>query len=271
MDFKNYFEKYRSNTLAGSSNQTFFISDGQPHESRIYYKIFAGGKFNYSLLFTNTIDSTFADGSHSVCNVVCDGWELCKASVGRTRESYIDSAVPPEDEIPLTFDGKTSKTVGKGERFCSDNFEFEAKSDEYMCVTLTFKGEMIPYHDELKIASFVKTENGFEPSKKTPLPIMIGCDRAHDLNIAFLGDSITQGIGATPNSYLHWNARLANLLGDRHAYWNIGIGYARSGDAASDGIWLERAKHNDLVFVCLGVNDIQRGIPTDDIKNNLLK
>ena len=46
MDFKNYFEKYRSNTLAGSSNQTFFISDGQPHESRIYYKIFAGGKFN---------------------------------------------------------------------------------------------------------------------------------------------------------------------------------------------------------------------------------
>lgn len=98
---------------------------------------------------------------------------------------------------------------------------------------------------------------------------MIGCDRKTSGRIAYLGDSITQGIGTTPNSYLHWNAVFSEKLGSDYSYWNLGIGYGRANDATSDGAWLYKAKHNDIVFVCYGVNDILKGQPEEQIKEDL--
>ena len=66
-----WFETYSSNTLAGSGNQYYFTTgDDKIHRGRIYYKIFAGGTYNYSLLFSNIIDSTYADGKVSHCNMI---------------------------------------------------------------------------------------------------------------------------------------------------------------------------------------------------------
>ena len=98
---------------------------------------------------------------------------------------------------------------------------------------------------------------------------MIGVDRKAQKRIAFLGDSITQGIGTSVNSYAHWNAVFAEKLGSDYSYWNLGLGYGRADDAASDGIWLFKAKQNDIVFVCFGVNDILQGYNADEIKKNL--
>jgi len=42
-----------SNTLAGTSVQTYFESDGDLKKGRIYYKIFNGGCFKYSLMISN--------------------------------------------------------------------------------------------------------------------------------------------------------------------------------------------------------------------------
>jgi lysophospholipase L1-like esterase len=98
---------------------------------------------------------------------------------------------------------------------------------------------------------------------------MVGIERDAKKKIAFLGDSITQGIGTPVNSYEHWNAVLAGLLGDEYAYWNLGLGFGRADDAASDGAWLYKAKQNEIVFVCYGVNDILKGYSADDIKKNL--
>ena len=84
-----------------------------------------------------------------------------------------------------------------------------------------------------------------------------------------MGDSITQGIGTPINSYAHWGAVFAGLLGNKYAYWNLGLGYGRADDAASDGMWLYKAKQNDIVFVCYGVNDIHQGYSVDSIKKNL--
>jgi len=70
------------------------------------------------------------------------------------------------------------------------------------------------------------------------------------------GDSITQGCGTPINGYAHWNAVLSQKLPRENAYWNLGYGYARASDAASNGAWLFKAKQNDYVAVCFGVNDI---------------
>ena len=66
--------------------------------------------------------------------------------------------------------------------------------------------------------------------------------------IAFLGDSITQGVGTPDNAYTHWNALISKEIGEEYSYWNLGIGYARASDASTDGAWLNKAKNNDIVF-----------------------
>lgn len=58
-------------------------------------------------------------------------------------------------------------------------------------------------------------------------------------------------------------------MGNEYAYWNLGLGYGRADDAASDGAWLYKAKQNDIVFVCYGVNDIIQGYGANEITKNL--
>ena len=60
-------------------------------------------------------------------------------------------------------------------------------------------------------------------------------------------------------------------LGSRYAYWNLGLGYGRASDAATDGVWLSRAKHNDIVVVCYGVNDLLQIGDEQQLKADLEK
>lgn len=262
-----YFDKFVSNTLAGSSNQSFFYGDEEKVTvGRVFYKIFAGGKFNYSFLFTNIIDSTFSDGTHSHRNLICDEWEIVSASVCVTKN------VSPEacgEFTEITFDGKKSKTVMPGEFFCTDEIEISAEKNDFLCLEIAFKGKMIPYHEEINVFTYIKKENDWESNVRIPVPSMVGCDRKPMLKIGFLGDSITQGIGTEKNSYDHWNARLADMLGTDCSYWNLGIGFARANDAATDGAWLFKAKKMDAVAVCFGVNDILRSHSAEQIKEDL--
>lgn len=81
-----YFEKYNSNTYAGSGNQLYFeMNENEMHTGRIFYKISVGGEYSYSILFSNIIDSTYADGSTSHKNLICDTWSICGARIGRCK------------------------------------------------------------------------------------------------------------------------------------------------------------------------------------------
>jgi lysophospholipase L1-like esterase len=62
---------------------------------------------------------------------------------------------------------------------------------------------------------------------------------------------------------------IADIIGEENSYWNIGIGYGRGNDAATDGAWLFKAKQLDVITVCFGVNDINRGFSADHIINSL--
>ena len=265
-----FFEKYTSNTLAGTSNQSFFYSDGALKRGRVYYRIFHGGKFGYSLMFSGLIDSTYSDGSHSVCNIRCKEWRIHSLKVGRAFECAVGKASEPDEFVSLTFNGEHC-TVIDGDMVCCDEFEFEADAGEYMCVEIGYSGEMIPYHEEIIVDSYDFADGVWVSSQRTPVPNLVGCTRNVKQRIAYLGDSITQGIGTPKNAYSHWNALLSEKLGHESSYWNLGIGFARSGDAASDGSWLYKVKQNDVVFVCLGVNDILKGKTAAEVCGNLDK
>ena len=270
--------EFVSNTLASMANQNFFCSDGEAHKARIYIKIFKGGKFEYMLSYANTVDSTFADGSHSSCNKVLKSWDILSLKVGKVNSCGIFDAAEPLNFTDVLFNTERKAIVPEGGKVTSDSFLFEAEKDEYMCIEIEYKGEEIPCHSEISVPAFiydkgkwVSTDSIELNMAKVPVPSFMGCKRNVNKKIAYLGDSITQGIGAVKNSYLHWTAVLSEYLGDGNAYYNLGIGYARSSDAASDGAWLSKVKENDTVFICLGVNDILRGGTKEGVSANLEK
>ncbi len=275
-----YFEKFVSNTYAGSGSQKFFSSDGV-NTGRLFYKISVGGEYNYSVLFNNVIDSTFANGSESHKNLICHEWRIKGIRVAKTRlctfgqsddmyDEFTDKyEIDLSDFIPLTFEGKTEKTVVPGEFFATDAVPLSFEKGEYLCLEITYEGKMIPNHPETRIPAFIKTENGWQYSTNIPFPAMIGCDRGVEKRVAYLGDSITQGIGAPINSYAHWTARVSEKIGDKYSYWNLGLGYGRASDAASDGAWLYKAKQNDVIAVCFGVNDLLQGASAEQLKQDL--
>lgn len=281
-----YFKHYSSNTYAGSGNQLYFnMPEGKIETGRVFYKISVGGEYNYSILFSNIIDSTYSDGSVSRKNLICSGWRLHNAKIGRCKKITAakeisemtvadeneerDADIIVSDLKDITFNGQKHKDVMPGEFFSSDPIRLDFDIDEYLCLEITFSGEMIPYHEESLLPVFIKENGAWKYSKHMPFAGMIGCDREVKGKIAYLGDSITQGIGTPINSYKHWNAVLSQKIGDDYAFWNLGIGYGRANDAASDGAWLYKAKQNDIVFVCYGVNDILQGQPEEQIKSDL--
>ena len=247
-----FFEKYVSNCTAGMGTQSFFITEDRRkiYTSRAFYKPTVAGRNEYSFLFSNITDSTYSDGSHSRCNRIIDEWYIDEAKVCVCR------GFGASGFVPVTFDGRIKKTVMPGELFASDGVTLSPSEGEYICIEISFHGNEIPYHPETLIPVFSNYGNTFVESKNMPLPAMIGCKLASKHRIAFLGDSITQGIGTTPDSYRHYASIAAGILGNGFSYWNIGIGYGRAFDAATNGIWAFKAKQNDIVTVCFGVNDI---------------
>ncbi len=169
----------------------------------------------------------------------------------------------------ITFNGEKEKSVNPGEFFCTDIMRLAPQSGEYIYLEIAFSGNKIPYHEESIITSFVLKDGKWKSSKFHPFASMIGCDRGVKGRIAFLGDSITQGIGTEFNSYAHWNSIFADNIGTDYAYWNLGLGFGRAEDAASNGAWLFKAKQNDIIIVCYGVNDILMGYTEDEIKHSL--
>lgn len=266
--------QFSSNTLGGSGSQYFFVSDGHRRISRVFYKITAGGKYNYRLTYSNTVASTFADGSVSAANRILPEWTVHSIRVARGKRDCIGVHGDTLDESLLeeftsvTVGGQSSYVVQAGEVFTTDGFELDAETDEYLCVELEFSGSEMPMHEESLLPIFVYRD-GWHYCKSTPVPSLVACDRQVSKRVTFIGDSITQGIGTRNNSYAHWNALLTKKLGSAHSFWNLGLGYGRASDAASRGVWFELATACDVIFVCFGVNDLLQVGDADAIKADL--
>lgn len=272
MNTNEFFKRFSSNTLAGTSNQTYFDSP-EISTGYAFYRVFKSGKFNYSLYFTNTLDGTFADGSFTKCNYPCGNWKIhgLWAIIGKSTEEILNGG---GKSVKLTFDGQEELNVLPDAKFCTDPVELCVSDDEYLCVKMVFSGEKIPCHYENVILTY-RADNasgeGASPNKYVPLPSMVGAEREVKSLVAFWGDSITQGIGCPDDSYANYCAVCAKILGADYSFWNLGIGFGRGGDAATNGAWADKVKHCQTVIVCYGVNDIFKVPSYEEIRNSLDK
>ena len=251
MDIKEFYKRFSSDCTAGSADQVLTRYDSPVSVTgRCPYRLEHGGE-NYALLFGNAADSTYSDGSISRANDPGGEWKLDSVRVRLEREDLWHT---------VTFEGEPGRTVTGPGPFCSDPIPLRAKAGDRMIYEISLTGACFPYHEEIVLPVTVMGDDGvFRPGKKIPVPLMIGSDRDVSRRFGFIGDSITQGCGTEVDSYTHWAAKIAEKLPCCISVWDLGIGFARAYDAATDSYWLERAKHCDTVNVCFGVNDLLRG------------
>ncbi len=267
MTLTDFYKTYSSDCTAGSANQVL-TRDAQAVTrcGRIYYRLSHGGE-HYALLFSNQIDSTFSDGSISRANDIGGDWDILSLRVGLTQTHGAE----PDVWHTVTFGGCSQKHVSAGDTapFFCDPIPLSAVGGEYLCYEITVFGACYPYHEEMTLNVVIRDGDHWIPSKKIPAPLMIGSDRRITRRIGFLGDSITQGCGTEYDSYTHWAAKIAEGLPDDCSVWDLGIGYARAYDAATDCGWLARVKQCDIVNVCMGVNDLLRGRTGEEVAADL--
>jgi lysophospholipase L1-like esterase len=179
--------------------------------------------------------------------------------------------VEPATTRPVRFDGETGKDVVAGERFWSDPVDLEIPEGHLLAFTWSIStfgvASPVPYAHVPIASSF--TARGASPAGQESAAGFVSSGErlvapqafatevpATSRRLCFLGDSITQGIGSSKDTYRFWAARIASGLGPEVAVWNLGSGWARAADAASDGYWLYKAKQCAEVVVALGVNDL---------------
>lgn len=255
-----YFKNYVSNTLAGTSNQLYFdnsSANGAVSEGMMLYRATVGGEFDYSVLFSNSIDSTYSRGQSGVPNMKLLDFDITGIKLG-----VLSGSKSPNPQNVASDTTLISAEVKKYEHtnhvtyFESAPVKLNAAADDYIVIVVKFVGSKVPCHVETLIPTFKKDGENWRSDKNIPVANMVGIKREVKATVAYLGDSITQGIGVGENQYTFWNAITSKKLGNDFAYWNLGIGYARCKDAATDGSWLFKAKQADIVIVCLGTNDI---------------
>lgn len=260
---KTDFEIYQSNSITPSScNYALKSPDGKPVRQtfRGVYKIQEYGELEYKFYFSNNVDSTFSNGSHSYRNMPTEGFQIVSASVGTSKVSQGIGTI--NDFKTLTFDGKTERSVAAHETFWSDAITLKVASSSYLVFEWTVEYTVIAATNSENASCFLYDYSGgrLTLTQSAPMPALIGAKRDNDLRVAFIGDSITMGIGTGVGTHRFWAAKIAEKAGTDISFWNLGVGFARANDAVNSPAWLEKAKNNDVIVICFGVNDIEGGI-----------
>ena len=262
-EVKSDFEIYQSNSITPSAcNYALKSADGSPVRTTFkgVYKIQEFGELEYKFYFSNNVDSTFSNGSHSYRNMPTESYKIISATVGVS--SKITGAGDIQDPKALTFGGSTSRDVAGGEMFWSDAITINVPDGYYLIFQWTVEYTVIAAtNSEDSVCFFYDDSRGGKllTATSAPMPALIGAKRENALRVAFIGDSITMGIGAGSKDHKFWAAQITELAGTDISFWNLGLGYARADDAANSPSWLEKAKNNDVIVICFGVNDINSG------------
>lgn len=268
--FNSMWENSTSATIASTASNYIMRLD-KPFTStyRTYIKPREYGNFKWSFWHCNAVDSTWDDGSNSAANDIGGNWVIESAFIADGGRA-LDGSIELGTSVQITFNGSSSKEVRPGEKFWSDSVLLNIPEEHYIAFTWTISttstGKVLPYNIEtLLMSSYValgncaKEEQGapFKISENcTVLPHLIAYERPVLKKLCFIGDSITQGVRNKIDQYEYWVSKIADSLGNQIGVWNIGSGWARAYDVASDGGWLFKAKQSEEVIICLGVNDI---------------
>ena len=259
---KSDFEIYQSNSITPSAcNYALKSEDGKPVRQtfRGVYKIQQYGELEYKFYFSNNVDSTFSNGSHSYRAMPTEAYKIISASVGTSKSAAGLGKI--SDFKALTFGGKADRDVAAHEMFWSDAVNVNVPNDYYLVFEWTVEYTVIAVTNSENNSCLLYdcTSGRVISTQSAPMPALIGAKRENALRVAFIGDSITMGIGAGAGTHKFWAARITEMAGTDISFWNLGLGYARADDAANSPSWLEKAKNNDVIIICFGVNDINSG------------
>lgn len=266
----NILEDYVSATaLSSAANCIISCEAIETHTYRTYIRPREYGKFLWRFWHSNTVDTSWDDGSVYCANLPGGQWHIEAAFLG-DGGLIPDGSILPESQVALTFEGRICKNVLPNEKFFSDPVEFDLPENHYLAFTWTITnqsiGKVLPYNCEGILVSAYDAPgdlskqyscSGFTKAENVMvLPALLLYKKAVVKKIGFFGDSITQGVRTKMDQYEYWVSKISNGLGTEYGVWNLGSGWARAKDAATDGIWLYKAKQNDEIIICLGVNDI---------------
>lgn len=255
--------------LSSATNNIMNLDPGDTRTYRTYIKPREYGDFIWRIWHSNTVDSTWDEGLVSRANLSGGEWHIHSAYFA-DGGVCADGSIIKDSQVQVTFNGDNYKNVVSNEKFTSDPIKFKIPQDHYLVFTWAIStkilGNAIPYNCETNLVpvycatgdcSNKENRNLFNVSESILLlPSLISYGKTVIKKIGFLGDSITQGVRTKQDGYEYWVSEVAKGLGTEYGVWNIGSGWSRANDAASDGAWLYKAKQNDEIVICLGVNDI---------------
>ncbi len=256
------FDSMWSGTVVATPSQQLAATSGA-NTYRTYVRPRAAGLHHWAFWVSNGIDGTWGTGEPRP-NQLGGRWTIDAAYVADGGANPT-GAVLTGTSVRVTFDGQASKKVEPGDRFWSDPVALDLPEGHQLVFTWTLSGTSYPlvnvpfltsYKAGAKSIAAQETTTGFEEVKNVVAPGLFAYDRPVTERLCFLGDSITQGIGSALDTYGFWVAKLGAKLSPDIGIWNLGNGWARAADAASDGYWLYKAKQCSEVAIVLGVNDL---------------
>jgi lysophospholipase L1-like esterase len=235
---------------------------------RTYMNPGAYGPQAYRFWVSNVRETTRGETCARLANTPGGFWRIDGAFLadGGTRR---DGALYGEP-VPVPFGGSLVKDVTPDEEFLSDEVTLDLPEGHDLAfswtVTRLQEAPSIPCTQESILAAYGKSGGGavdrsadgfaIDFNGRCALPSLFLRRAPSGRVIAFLGDSITQGYGTGEGREMFWAAQVMKRLPAGYNALNLGSGWARAYDAASDGAWLRRAKAADEVVICLGINDI---------------
>ena len=252
--------------IASSTSHNFrvVLKKNEERTYRVFVKPVEKGTLDWRFMYSNTVDSTFDNGSVSRANLSGGNFRIlwAKAGTADTDRNLLC-------EKPVTWNGEAPYDVKPNEVFTSDPVKLTVSEGEYLAFTWRLMGlddeTVIPSTPDSRLITFEGDKELVQScGYDTPMPDMFAADRSCEKKMVFIGDSITQGCGTPVDTLEQWAARIGMGIDRRIGVWNIGLGFGRASDAASDGAWLKKAAQADIVNVCFGVNDILQSYMNGD-------
>ena len=257
---------------SSAANQIMVAKTPFTHTYRTYVKPREQGTLKLKFWHNNSIDSTWDQGQVTRASELGGEWQIdsCYIADGGL---YPDGTIVAGSSIPFTFNKQSSKQVLAGEQFSSDKVIIHVPQHHYLAFTWTIstkhagssftynvEGMLVTGYDGVGNLADIETAEGFASSENLLVfPSFLGYEKVVEKQVVFLGDSITQGVRTKKDHDEYWVAKIADAWGNRIGVWNIGSGWGRAYDVATNGPWLDKAKQAEELIICLGVNDIDIG------------
>lgn len=258
--------------LSSAANHIMNLPEPFTRTFRTYIRLRENGSLTLKFWHSNAVDSTWDMGAEATASEPGGEWSI-EAAYYADGGAVPDGTIVPDSQVPVTFAGEVSRVVKPGEKFWSDEALLELPEGHVLAFTWTLKaadaGKSVPFNVEGILVSAYdapgrlaaqETADSFSLSDKLlVLPSFLGYKKDVVKKLVFLGDSITQGVRTAKDEYAYWAARIAEGLGTEYGLWNIGSGWGRAYDVATEGAWLDKTRQGDEVLIVLGVNDLDIG------------